>query len=121
MKGIQNFLFFLYENWTSIIVCIGLIIGIISKIKKYIYLTDQEKIEIAKSQITETILQLVTRAENDFLEWNKAGKIKRSQVINEIFDTYPILSKVIEQDKVVEWIDTQIETALSELNTVIKK
>jgi hypothetical protein len=121
MKGIQNFLLIINENWTTIVVCIGLAIGIYKKVKDYILMTDQQKIEIAKTQITEVILQMVLKAEGDYAEWNKAGKLKRAQVINQIFDTYPILNKVVEQDEVIEWIDELINSALEELKTIVSK
>ena len=38
LKGLQNFLIFINDNWTAILVCIGLIIGLIQKIKTYVNL-----------------------------------------------------------------------------------
>jgi hypothetical protein len=98
MNGINNFLRFLNDNWTSIVVCVGLLVGLYRKIKTFILKTDTEKIEIAKTQVSQTILKLITNAELDFEDWNSAGAIKRSQVISEIYNRYPILSKVLEQD-----------------------
>lgn len=120
MNGLINFLSLVYNNWTSIIVCIFLIIGIVVKAANFIQKTDQEKLDIARTQIRETILRLVSKAEADYPDWNKAGKIKRAQVIKEIFETYPILSKVVNQEDVIEWIDIQIDNALVELNKVIE-
>ena len=37
---------------------------------------DEEKIEIAKMQIQETILKMISDAEVDYEEWNKAGGYK---------------------------------------------
>lgn len=120
MNGLINFLSLVYNNWTSIIVCIFLIAGILVKARNFMLKTDQEKLEIARAQIKEIILRLVSKAETDYPNWNKAGKIKRAQVIKEIFETYPILSKVVNQEDVVEWIDIQIDNALVELNKVIE-
>lgn len=121
LQGIQNFLNLVNENWTTIIVIIGLAIGLIRNIKKYINLTDDEKIEIAKTQISETILKLISDAEVDYSEWKKAGSIKRSQVIQDIFNKYPILSKVADQKELVEWIDNEIDSALEELRAIIEE
>lgn len=121
LQGIQNFLNLVNENWTTIIVIIGLAIGLIRNIKKYINLTDDEKIEIAKTQISETILKLISDAEVDYAEWKKAGSIKRSQVIQDIFNKYPILSKVADQKELVEWIDNEIYSALEELRAIIEE
>lgn len=78
MKGLQNFLNFINENYVTIMVCIGLIIGIIQKIKTFLSKSDEEKVEIAKKQIRETMLKMITNAEIDFEQWNKAGEIKRA-------------------------------------------
>jgi hypothetical protein len=118
MNGINNFLRFLNDNWTSIVVCVGLLVGLYRKIKTFILKTDAEKIEIAKTQVSQTILKLITNAELDFEDWNSAGAIKRSQVITEIYNRYPILNKVLEQDEVIEWIDTLIVEALDELKVI---
>lgn len=119
MKGLQNFLEFLNENYVSILVCIGLIIGLVQKVKAYIGKSDDEKVNIAKEQIKEVILKLVSDAEVDYEEWNKAGSIKRSQVINKLYAEYPILSKVVDQEALTQWIDDTIDDALKTLRVII--
>lgn len=121
MTGIQNFLQMLYDNWTSVLVCIGLIIGIIQKTKSYLSKSEKEKIEIALSQIEETVLKMITDAEEDYEDWNKAGSIKRSQVIKEIFEKYPILSKVTNQEEIIESIDVMIDNSLITLREIVQK
>lgn len=121
LEGIKNFLLLVNDNWTTIIVIIGLVICLVNRIKKYINLTDDEKVEIAKTQISETILKLISDAEVDYNEWKQAGSIKRSQVIQSIFEKYPILSKVADQKELVMWIDNMIDNALEELRTIIEK
>lgn len=121
MEGLQNFLQFIYDNWTSIMVCIGLIVGMVMKVTNFLKKSDEEKIAIAKEQITQTILKLITSAEVDFQEWNDAGKIKRAQVIEEIFEKYPILSKAANQQEVIDWIDEQIDEALKTLREIVEE
>lgn len=121
LEGIKNFLLLVNDNWTTIIVIIGLVICLVNRIKKYINLTDDEKVEIAKTQISETILKLISDAEVDYNEWKQAGSIKRSQVIQSIFEKYPILSKVADQKELVMWIDNMIDNALEELRTIMEK
>lgn len=120
LNGIQNFLLFINDNWTTIIVIIGLILSLYKRIKTYISKSDDEKIEIAKQQIKQTILRMVTEAEIDYEEWPKTGSIKRSQVIEEIFTQYPVLSKVTDQASLIEWIDEEIDMALDTLREIIK-
>ena len=115
LNGLQNFLLFVNENWVSLIVVIGLIIGLVEKIKNYAKLSTDEKIEIAKKQISERILKLISDAEENYQAWVSAGEIKRSEVIAKIYDDYPVLSKVVDQDALVKWIDEQIDNALPTL------
>lgn len=120
MEGLQKFLQLLNDNWTSILVCIGLVIGIVKKTQDYMSKSHDEKIEIAKKQIQTTILKMISDAEVDWQEWSKAGSIKRAQVIKQIYEEYPILSKVVDQKALTEWIDEQIDSALDTLREIVK-
>lgn len=119
LKGIQNFLQFINDNWTTIVVIISLIIAIGKKTYDYFSKSDEERIEVAKKQISEICLKLISDAEVDYESWNKAGSIKRAQVIQKIFADYPILAKVTDQEKLVEWIDETIDTSLKELRKIV--
>lgn len=119
LNGIQNFLQLINDNWTTIMVIIGLAIAVGKKVTDYFSKSDEEKIEIAKAQIKETVLKMVTEAELDYEEWNKAGSIKRSQVIGQIYADYPILSKVVDQQALIEWIDETIDESLKTLRDVV--
>lgn len=121
LTGIQNLLEFINENWTAIIIIIGLALALFKKAKDYFSKSDEEKIAIAKQQIKEVILRMITEAEISYEEWNKSGSIKRSQVIEEIFNNYPVLSKVVDQDELIKWIDSEIDNALVVLREVIKE
>ena len=101
-------------------VCIGLVIGIVKKTQDYMSKSQDEKIEIAKKQIQTTILKMISDAEVDWQEWSKAGSIKRAQVIKQIYEEYPILSKVVDQKALTEWIDEQIDSALDTLREIVK-
>ena len=120
MEGLQKFLQLLNDNWTSILVCIGLVIGIVKKTQDYMSKSQDEKIEIAKKQIQTTILKMISDAEVDWQEWSKAGSMKRAQVIKQIYEEYPILSKVVDQKALTEWIDEQIDSALDTLREIVK-
>lgn len=119
LTGLQNFLNIINDNWTTILVCAGLIVGIVKKTQDYLSKSDDEKIEIAKAQIKQVILKKISDAEVDYEEWNKAGSIKRSQVIAEIYKEYPILSKVVDRTELTKYIDDAIDDALVELRKVI--
>lgn len=121
LNGIKNFLSLINDNWTTILVIIGLLLALWKKIESYSKLSTNKKIEIAKKQISENILKLITQAEKDYAEWEKAGSIKRSEVISEIYKEYPILAKVVNQEELVKWIDEQIDNALPTLRDIIKQ
>lgn len=119
LKGIQNFLQFINNNWTIIIIIISLLIALYQKIKSFVSKSNKEKIEQAKKQIKEICLKLVTDAEIDYENWNQAGSIKRAQVIQKIFTDYPILAKVTDQESLIKWIDDIINNALKELRKIV--
>lgn len=121
MKGLQNFLEFINANYVSILICIGLIIGFITKVKNFMVKSDEEKIEIAKKQIQATILRLITSAEMDFAQWNEAGEIKRAQTIQAIYQAFPIISKAVDQESMIAFIDEQIEESLKTLRKIVKE
>ena len=121
LNGIQNFLEIVNNNWTTIAVILGLCVALWKKIKDFLSKSNDEKIEVAKRQIQETMLKMITEAEIDFEDWNKAGSIKRSQVIGAIYNQYPILSKVADQTDMIAWIDNEINNSLKTLREVIKE
>ena len=119
MDGIINFLAFLNENWIYILICIGIIVGIIQKTISYFEKSTKEKIEIAKSQVKEILLKMVADAEEEYTDIIGIGKIKRSKVISNIFEQFPILSKAIDQDNLISWIDSEIDNSLDTLHSII--
>ena len=121
LNGIKNFLSLINDNWTTILVIVGLALALWKKIESYSKLSTDKKIEIAKKQISENILKMITQAEKDYAEWEKAGSIKRSEVISEIYKEYPMLAKVVNQEELVKWIDEQIDNALPTLRDIIKQ
>ena len=120
LDGVKNFLEFVNENWTTIVVIIGLIIAIAKKGVAFFSKSDEEKIAIAKKQIQETMLKLITDAEENYNEWKQAGSIKRAQVIDELFANYPILSKVTNQEDLIKWIDDVIDESLITLREIVE-
>ena len=76
LNGIYNFLNFLNEHWTMICAIIVLIIAISKKAMSFFNKSQDEQVAIAKAQIREIMLMLVTRAEVSYAEWIKAGEIK---------------------------------------------
>lgn len=121
MDGLMNFLSLINEQWPTISACIILIIAIYAKTKK-LYMdwqikTEEEKnmqIQQAKEALKDVILGLVSQAE---IDWNyesteKLGVIKRSTVIEQIYEKYPVLLQVVDKDDLIKEIDRLIDEAL---------
>lgn len=121
INGLQNFLEFVNNNWTSILVIIGLLIGLYKKIESFWKLSTDQKIAIAKHEIEEAMLKMITDSELEYETWKESGEIKRSQVIKQIYAEYPILEKVADQDAIIAWIDAQIDNSLVTLRKVIEE
>lgn len=121
LDGIYNFLTFVNDNWTMIFAIIVTILAIAKKAKEYFGKSKEEQIAIAKSQINEIMLRLVTEAECDYREWMQAGEIKRAQVIDEVFAMYPILSKVTNQAEIIAFIDEAIDEALKTMRKIFEE
>ncbi len=119
LTGIQNFLQFINDNWTAIVIIIALGVSIAIKVKNLFVKDKDGQIEIAKAQIKQIVLKLITDAEVDYNDWQKAGSIKRSQVIQKIYTDYPILAKVTDQDMLIAWIDNEINSSLKELRKIV--
>lgn len=56
-----------------------------------------------------------------YLEWKNAGSVKRAQVIKKIFETYPILYKVTNQEELIKWIDEVIDGSLETMRKVFEE
>ena len=121
MDGFMNFLMFVNNHWTEIIVIIGLLLAVGKKVISYLNMSDDEKIATAKKQLGETMLKLVTQAEKDYNAWVQAGAVKRSEVIDAIFQKYPILNRVTDQEALIAEIDKMIDAALVEMREIFSK
>lgn len=121
LTGIKNFLELINENWTLITVIIGLGILVFNKVKGYLSLSDQEKIDLALEQVRIVVLEMVAEAEIAWSEYKKAGSIKRSEVIKRIFDEYPVLSKFTDQEQLLNMLDEMIDESLVTLRQVIEE
>ena len=121
MDGLLNLIALIKEHYAEILVGVALVFGIAYTV--YDFLTKNKgrvkeaTIELAKKQVKLIALKLVSDAEE---EWGSdTGKIKRSQVIEAIFDRYPILRQVTDQDALIEWIDEIIDQALIEMHEIL--
>lgn len=121
LNGLYNLLTFIEENWGMIVAIVIMATSIYKKVTVFMSKSKEEKLEIAKAQISETMLKWVSLAECDWKEWSQAGEIKRSQVIDLIFEKYPILSTVADQEEIVAWLDDTIDEALKTMRRIFEE
>lgn len=121
LNAIVEFLKFANNYWTVVIIIIGLAYALYDKIKKYLETSKEEKIEMAKKALKENLLKYMADAEIEWSSYEKAGEIKRAQVISKIYEDYPILKEYVDQDELIKFIDKQIDSMKSEIDKVITK
>lgn len=124
MNSIENLLKFVVDNWSQIVVILTLALTIYTRAKKFINdwnkKSEEEKqnelnkaIEIAKNALADYILILVSNAEVDWQSQDgKLGQTKRAQVIEKIYEKYPVLEQVEDKEELLKYIDSLINEAL---------
>lgn len=118
MKSIINLLNWINDNWTYILIIITLVITIWTKVKKFLSMSKEDKKKEIMRHVKEEILKLMSDAELNWAEFDKSGKIKRSEVINEIYTKYPELSKLKNQDEVIHEIDDLIDSSKGTMDKI---
>ena len=121
LNTVAEFLKFANNYWTVVIIIIGLAYALYDKIKKYLATSKEEKIEMAKKALKENLLKYMADAEIEWSSYEKAGEIKRAQVISKIYEDYPIMREYVDQDELIKFIDKQIDSMKSEIDKVITK
>ena len=124
MEGLKNFLEMLNTNWTTIVTIFILAFGIYVKAKKMWAdwqektleeqeVALQEEIEKAKKALAEYILSLVAKAEIAYKEEGSGlGSIKRAEIFEKIYDMFPVLIYIADQEEFISYIDELIDKAL---------
>jgi len=119
MKGIINLLSFINENWTSITVIIGLLIVLYVKLKNYLNLSREEKIKSALTIVKNELPKLMSDAEFQWIGYKQSGEIKKSQVLGKIFEKYPELRNIVDQDEIIEAISKMIDEVKPTIDRII--
>ena len=118
VEKIINMLEFVNNNWGLFMILLALIFSIYVKVKGFIKLTPEQKIDIAKKAIKENILAYISDSEKTWLDYKKTGQVKRSEVISKIYNDYPILKEYTNQEELIEFIDSLIDESLPEVNKI---
>ena len=118
VEKIITMLEFVNNNWGLFMILLALIFSIYVKVKGFIKLTPEQKIDIAKKAIKENILAYISDSEKTWLDYKKTGQVKRSEVISKIYNDYPILKEYFNQEELIEFIDNLIDESLPEVNKI---
>lgn len=121
MQGLTNLVTIAQNVWAIVVAIAAIIYCIAMYIKRLKNLSDSDKFWVAVSCMKAEILSLMSAAEIDWKDFPKAGQIKRSQVISEIFQRYPILRERVSEEDIEKLIDMAINEMMDELNEVIRK
>lgn len=100
-----------------------IVVGLLGVFKSYMRvskLSKQEKVEAAMKVIKEELLSLMSNAELEWKRYKKAGDLKRSKVLTDIYTQFPFLATYIDQDTLCEKIYSMIESEMDTMNRIIK-
>jgi hypothetical protein len=109
LDTILNILTFIKENWATITCIIGLIIALTVKIKNYIKLSKEEKINLSLTSLKAVALNLVKEFADNYDE----NMVKRSAFFKYVVENYPVLADNLED--LIDSIDDIIDNALAVL------
>ena len=121
MKSLMNLLTFLDENWTYILIIFSLAYGIYKRVMKIIQTSERSKVDTTIMIVSNIILEKLATAEEDWINYKKTGTIKRSKVINEIYEQYPILKKYVDQEYIINKLDELIDEGLKTLEKTLQE
>ena len=106
---------FIANYWSFFILIICLFVIVTQTIEKFKNMSEEERIEALMKLIKELIIKLMADAEISWSEISKSGKIKRAEVISEVYKQYPILSTFKDQEAIIAEIDKMIDEAIEEV------
>lgn len=119
MEGILNLLKWINDNWAFVIIIIALGLGLYRKIDNYLSLSSEEQINEALKAVKGIILSKMATAELQWEDYKKSGALKRSEVIAEIYNEFPILKEAVDQEKLIEAITKMIDDEMINMNKII--
>jgi hypothetical protein len=82
-------------------------------------LSNEEKIEAILIASKQIIIKQVSQAEMDWIDYKKAGNVKRAQVISQIYQEFPDLKKFISQEEIISKLDILIDDVLKNARAII--
>ena len=126
MQSIVKALKWLYDNWSVVVIVIGLLTAVIVKLKAWSKLSADEKLQAANSEKEKALTQLkqlalswVTVLEEKWSGIEKSGYIKKSEFFERVYDKLPVLSQY--SDEIEQTVSDIIDGALIELRDILSQ
>lgn len=119
MTGVKNFLEFINNNWTLIVIIFGLFLIVKNKVQAYMDLSEEEKVTLALNAIKNELLKYMSDAELYWDEYKKSGELKKAQVFKDIYNKYPFLATYWDQDYIINEITCMIDEEMDKMNEII--
>ena len=109
------------SNLVNILIVVAAILYAIDRVINFMKLSKEEQKEAALKIIKEELLKLMIEAEKNWDDISKSGKIKRSEVITELYNRFPILKEFKDQDKLLEELDKMIDDTKVIMDKIIEE
>jgi len=119
MEGIVKTLTFIHDNWTNIVLIFAIAFVIYKRVSAFLSLSKEEKIDAAYRIIKEELLKYMCEAEVNWQAFEKAGLLKKSEVITKIYQQFPILNEYVDQETLIKDISDMIKECMVEMNRII--
>ena len=128
MKGIVKLIQDLALYWPYIVLFVCIIGFVINYINGYRKLSEKDKenerkrlIEATLKKIKDIMPYLTANAEENWNHLDKSGIIKRSEVLSIIYESYPILKELCDEEWIVSEIDRIINQTLVDIRKITRK
>ena len=100
---------------------IAIIAGLVRSIISYYTMNEEQRVQAALKVISEELMKMMVQAEIQWKDYKKSGELKRSQVIKDIYNQFPFLSRYMDQEKLVQTIYEMIDKQMDNMNELMKK
>ncbi len=124
MQSIVKVLKWLYDNWSVVVIVIGLLTAVIIKLKAWSKLSADEKLQAANSEKEKALTQLkqlalswVTVLEEKWSGIEKSGYIKKSEFFERVYDKLPVLSQY--SDEIEQTVSYIFDGELIEMRYIL--
>ena len=121
MTGFNNFIHLIQSQWTNIVVVIAIIATVVKTALSYSSMTEEQRVQSSLKVVKEELMRLMCQAEIQWKDYKKSGDLKRSQVIKDIYNQFPFLSKYMDQDKLVKTIYEMIDKQMDNMDNLLNK